>query len=197
MKCTRSTEIPCTWTWTRKCVVTCMAIWSVGPHFWAASHLAFVPYCAFESRNIRAVWWTYLVAYQLEYILVRWVLVNFGKRKFGAHFPYVFKWPIVVNSSVDGDREWDRILEVPHNSFSLQPWCTEYMAVFTTFAGKLWGNILKKGQSSFPPHLINCHSWLSEALVMVQTARRWTLFTEARFWPPVLVQFVVHIVSLG
>jgi len=127
MKCTRSTKIPCTWTWTRKHVVTCMVVWSVGRHFWAASHLAFMSSCALESWNIRAVWWNYLVAYQLEYFLVRWVLANFGQRKFGAYFYYPFKWPTVVNSSVGSDREWVRILEVPHDSFSLQTRCTDYI----------------------------------------------------------------------
>lgn len=76
-------------------------------------------------------------------------MVKFGQRKFGAYFPYAFKWPIVVNSSVSGDREWVRILEVPRDSFSLQSWCTEYMVVFTTLAGKLWGNISKKARVLF------------------------------------------------
>jgi hypothetical protein len=76
-----------------------------------------------------------LVASWFEYFLVRCVLVNFGQRKFGTHVPYASKWPIVVNSSVSSEREWVRILEVPHNSPSLQTW---YMVVFTTLAGKLW-----------------------------------------------------------
>jgi hypothetical protein len=58
---------------------------------------------------------------------VRCLLVNFGQRKLGAYFPYAFKWPTVVNSSVGSDRERVRILEVPHDSFSLQSWCTEYI----------------------------------------------------------------------
>jgi len=70
-------------------------------------------------------------------------LVNFGQQKFGANFPHGFKWSIVVNSSVGSEKDWVRILEGPHDSFSLQLWCTEYMVALTRLAGKLWSNISK------------------------------------------------------
>jgi hypothetical protein len=81
-----------------------------------------------------------LVASRFEYFFLWSVLINFGQRKFGAYVPYASKWSTVVTSSVSSEREWVRILEVPHNSFSLQTW---YVVVFTTLTGKLWDSISK------------------------------------------------------